>query len=95
MHKTVVTSLDGEIYTNNTGNNSMAKAGSGDVLAGMIAGLVAQKMDIFQAAALGVYLHGICGDIAKEKLTEYSVMADDLISCIPESINFYLKKIRK
>jgi NAD(P)H-hydrate epimerase len=90
-HNTIVSTVDGKIYQNTTGNNSMAKAGSGDVLAGMISGLIAQGMDTFEGAALGVYLHGLCGDIAKEKLTEYSVMADDLISCIPNAIKFYTK----
>ena len=90
-HKTYVYSPDGREYTNTTGNNSMAKAGSGDVLAGMISGLLAQGMDMFEAACLGVYLHGLCGDLAKEKLTEYSVMAEDLISFIPDAIKFYLK----
>jgi len=89
-HNTVVLSPDGRFYENHTGNNSMAKAGSGDVLAGMIAGLIAQGMDIYEAACLGVYLHGLCGDIARKKLTEYSVMADDLISFIPDSIKLYL-----
>lgn len=89
-HKTVVSSTDGKIYANTTGNNSMAKAGSGDVLAGMISGLIAQGMDLYEAACLGVYLHGLSGDLAKEKLTEYSVMAEDLISFIPEAIKYYL-----
>lgn len=89
-YKTVVISPDGRKYINTTGNNSMAKAGSGDVLAGMISGLVAQKMDVFEGAALGVYLHGLCGDLAKEELTEYSVMAEDLISYIPLSIKRYI-----
>ncbi len=87
-YRTVIATKD-KITTNFTGNNSMAKAGSGDVLTGMISGLVAQGMDLFKAAVLGVYLHGKCGDIAKEKLTEYSVMAEDLISCIPEAIKNY------
>lgn len=90
-HRTVVTSPDGRIYENNTGNNSMAKAGSGDVLAGMITGLIAQGKDLFEAACLGVYLHGLCGDIARKKLTEYSVMADDLISFLPDALKLYLK----
>ena len=90
-HRTVVTSHDGRIYENNTGNNSMAKAGSGDVLAGMITGLIAQGKDLFEAACLGVYLHGLCGDIARKKLTEYSVMADDLISFLPDALKLYLK----
>ena len=89
-YRTIVVSPDGKIYRNNTGNNSMAKAGSGDVLAGMISGLAAQGLNLFEAASLGVYLHGLCGDFAKEKLTEYSVMAEDLISFIPNAIN-YLK----
>lgn len=91
-HNTVVVSPNGQVYINNTGNNSMAKAGSGDVLAGMIAGLLAQKMEPFEAASCGVYLHGLSGDIAKEELTEYSVMADDLISYIPSAIKLLLSK---
>ncbi len=89
-HNTVVSAPDGRKYINNTGNSSMAKAGSGDVLAGMISGIVAQKMEIFEAAVLGVYLHGLSGDIAAEKLTEYSVMAEDLISFIPNAIKTLL-----
>ena len=89
-HRTIVVSPDSKSYKNTTGNNSMAKAGSGDVLAGMISGLAAQGLNLFEAASLGVYLHGLCGDFAKEKLTEYSVMAEDLISYIPNAIN-YLK----
>ncbi len=89
-HKTVVVSPDGQKYINNTGNNAMAKAGSGDVLTGIIAGLAAQGKNLYEAAVLGVYTHGMCGDIAKEKLTEYSVMAEDLISCIPKVFKIIL-----
>ena len=85
-HKTFICAPDGRKYTNSTGNNAMAKAGSGDVLTGMLSGLIAQGMEIFEAACLGVYLHGLCGDLAKEKLTQYSVMAEDLISFIPEAL---------
>ena len=93
-HRTVVVAPDGCKYINTTGNNSMAKAGSGDVLSGMISGLVAQGMDIFEAASLGVYMHGLCGDFAKEKLTEYSVMAEDLISFIPNAIKYLQTEIK-
>lgn len=89
-HNTVVCSKDFEIYTNYTGCSALAKAGSGDVLAGMIAGLLAQKCDSYYAAKLGVYLHGLCGDIAKNDLTEYGVMAHDLIRCIPYAIKSIL-----
>jgi NAD(P)H-hydrate epimerase len=57
----------------------------------MVSGLAAQGMDLFEASALGVYLHGLCGDLAKEKLTEYSVMAEDLISFIPNAVKYHLK----
>ena len=90
-HQTYICSPEGSTYTNSTGNNSMAKAGSGDVLTGIISGLIAQGMDLFEGACLGAYLHGLCGDIAKNRLTEYSVMAEDLISSIPEAIKLYSK----
>lgn len=89
-HNTVVCSKNCEIYINNTGNSALAKAGSGDVLTGMIAGLLAQKCEPFYAAKLGVYLHGLCGDLAKNDLTEYGVLAQDLIRYIPSSIKTLL-----
>jgi len=90
-HKTIVT--DGKkMYCNNTGNSALAKAGSGDVLAGMISGLLAQKMEAFDAAALGVYLHGFAGELAKNDLTAYGVLASDTIRYISDAIKNYLKK---
>ena len=89
-HHTIVCSKDLEIYINNTGNSALAKAGSGDVLAGMIAGLLAQRCEAFYAAKLGVFLHGRCGDLAKNDLTEYGVLAHDLIRYIPGSIKTIL-----
>lgn len=86
MHSTVVCSQDGDIYVNETGNSALAKAGSGDVLTGMIAGLCAQKMKPFEAAKLGVYLHGKTGEIASGMLSEYSVLASDLLTYIPMAI---------
>lgn len=89
-HNTVVCSRNLEIYVNNTGNSALAKAGSGDVLTGMIAGLMAQKCEPFYAAKLGVYLHGLCGDLAKNDLTEYGVMAHDLVRYISYSVKTVL-----
>lgn len=81
-HNTIVT--DGEaVYYNKTGNSALAKAGSGDVLAGIISGLLAQKMKSFEAAVLGVYLHGMTADIAKNDLSKYCVLASDLLRYIP------------
>ena len=64
----------------------MAKAGSGDVLTGMISGIAAQGANLFEAAVLGVYLHGMSGEIASKSFTNYSVMAEDLIANIPNAI---------
>lgn len=69
-------------YLNTTGNSGMATAGSGDVLAGMITGLLAQGMNGIDAAVAGVYLHGCAGDMAAEKETEPGMMATDIIDCI-------------
>ena len=89
-HNTIVCSKELEIYVNNTGNSALAKAGSGDVLSGIIAGLLAQKCEPFYAAMLGVYLHGLCGDLAKNDLTEYGVLASDQIRFIPYAIKTLL-----
>lgn len=68
---------------NVSGNSGMATAGSGDVLSGVIASFLAQGMQPFDAAALGVYIHGLAGDAAALRLSEYSVMASDIIDGIP------------
>lgn len=83
LHSTVVCSKDMEIYINDTGNSALSKAGAGDVLTGMISGLSAQGMSNYEAACTAVYLHGRTGEIASSMLTEYSVLASDLIKYIP------------
>lgn len=91
-HRTIVTNQNHTIYKNTSGNSALAKAGSGDVLAGMISGLLAQNMDTFDAACLGVYLHGLSGDIAKNDLTAYGVLASDTIRYIPLAIKEYINQ---
>ena len=88
-HRTVICSKNLETYTNQNGNSALAKAGTGDVLAGIIAGLLAQKMEPFEACKLGVYLHARTGEIASKELTEYSVLASD----IPKFIHKAIKEI--
>ncbi|SVB06287.1 uncharacterized protein METZ01_LOCUS159141 [marine metagenome] len=83
---TVVASPDGRVSINPTGNPGMATAGAGDVLTGITAGLMAQGMRAFEAAVLGVYLHGLSGDIAAVTLGTRSLMASDLITCLPQAI---------
>jgi NAD(P)H-hydrate epimerase len=78
---TVVT--DGaKVYINQSGNPGMATAGAGDVLTGIIAALVGQKMSNFDAAVLGVYIHGLSGDIAAEKTGQISLIATDIIESL-------------
>lgn len=80
--RTLIKSLDERLVINMSGNSAMAKAGSGDVLAGIIAGLLVQSGNCHHAAVLGTYLHGRCGDEARREMGSYSVMARDLIGCI-------------
>lgn len=86
LHSTVVCSRELDVYINNTGNSALAKAGSGDVLTGMIAGFLAQGVEAFEASKLAVYLHGRAGEIASSMLSEYSVLASDLLKYIPMAI---------
>ncbi|NDI36082.1 NAD(P)H-hydrate dehydratase [Chengkuizengella sediminis] len=77
---TVVATANGDVYINNTGNTGMATGGSGDVLAGMIAGLLAQNYTAEQAAVLGVYHHGLAGDrAASKRYSQHSLIAGDII----------------
>ncbi len=77
---TVVATPDGRAFINTTGNSGMATAGSGDVLAGLIASLAAQGMDLAGAAFCGAYLHGLAGDIAIRSCGRQALIATDLIT---------------
>lgn len=77
---TSITSPAADVYFNSTGNPGMATAGSGDVLTGMILSLLAQGYEPLNAAITGVYLHGLAGDIAAEKLCQESITASDIIN---------------
>lgn len=83
-HTTVIASPCEITKLNLTGNSGMATAGSGDVLTGIIASLLAQRLETSHGAAIGVYLHGLAGDKAANILNEYSVMAGDIVDCISE-----------
>src|SRR5262249_43143057 len=81
---TVVT--DGRrIYVNDTGNPGMATGGAGDVLTGVIAALVGQKLSAFQAAQLGVHVHGLAGDVARDQSGEIGLIAGDIVDSLPDA----------
>jgi len=77
---TLITTPQGKSYFNNTGNPGMAKAGSGDVLTGLLTGLLAQGYEPLHACLLGVYLHGLAGDLAEKALTQYAMTAMDIVN---------------
>ena len=83
---TVIASPDGRALINKTGNSGMATGGSGDVLAGMAAALLAQGAKPLDAAAAAVYLHGSAGDIAAEQLGKISMLPSDIITQIPDAL---------
>ena len=84
--KTVIAEPGGEVRVNPHGNPALASAGTGDVLAGIIGGLLAQGLDPFEAAVTGVFLHGAAGDEASARLGDAGVLASDLLPLIPVTI---------
>jgi len=84
-HETCMTNSNGDIFINTTGNPGMATGGSGDVLTGIITGLIARGLKPFDAMIAGAYLHGLSGDLAKESLGEESMTAQDLIDNLGQS----------
>ncbi len=90
--RTVVAEPGGQARINLTGNPGMASGGSGDVLTGIIAGLLAQGFAPFDAAQLGVFLHGLAGDLACAELGEMSLIASDLINYLPKAF-IWLKEL--
>jgi len=82
---TVIAFDDGSLALNTTGNPGMAKGGSGDVLAGMITALLAQKIPLKTAVSAAVWLHGRAGDILREELGEYSMTPTDLVYALPRA----------
>jgi NAD(P)H-hydrate epimerase len=85
-HRTLIAAPDGTVWVNPTGNPGMATGGTGDVLTGMVAGLIAQHpQHPLEATALAVYLHGLAGDLANESVGESSLVATDLVRFLPEA----------
>ena len=90
-HNSIVTNGE-KIFINQSGSSALAKAGTGDVLTGIIAGLLAQKLSPLDAAIIGTYIHGLAGDIAAADLTKYSVLATDIIDYLPFAIKLVISE---
>ena len=84
-HHTAICMPDGHVTFNTTGNAGMATAGSGDVLTGIITGLLAQGYSQHDAAIVGVYLHGLAGDLAAEQMGEESMLSSDIVRFLPKA----------
>jgi ADP-dependent NAD(P)H-hydrate dehydratase / NAD(P)H-hydrate epimerase len=85
-HRTVIAEPAGVIWVNTTGNPGMATGGTGDILTGMVAGLIAQNPErIMEAVIAAVHLHGLAGDVACETMGEQSLVATDLLTALPEA----------
>jgi len=85
-HRTLVVRPDGEAWVNTTGNAGMATGGTGDILTGMVAGMIAQhSADAFAAVLAAVHLHGLAGDVMRERVGEHSLVATDLLQGLPEA----------
>jgi NAD(P)H-hydrate epimerase len=85
-HRTLVVEADGEAWVNTTGNPGMATGGTGDILTGMVAGMIAQhSKQAFLAVLAAVHLHGLAGDVMRERVGEHSLVATDLLKGLPEA----------
>ncbi len=82
-HPTLISTPKGEVFINPTGNPGMASGGTGDVLTGMIGGLVCQGFDILSSLQAAVYLPGMAGDAGAQEKGEKSLIATDMIEKIP------------
>ena len=84
--RTIVADATGEAWVNTTGNPGMATGGTGDILTGMVAGMLAQNpKHALEAVLAAVYLHGLAGDVARDSMGEFALVATDLITALPEA----------
>jgi NAD(P)H-hydrate epimerase len=84
-HGTLVSDPQGRVYLNTTGGDGLAKGGSGDLLCGLVAGIIAQGLPALEAAACAVHLHGLAGDLAEARLGARSMLPRDLLDDLPEA----------
>ncbi len=86
-HRTLIAKPSGEVWVNTTGNPGMATGGTGDILTGMVSGMIAQNPGrVFEAVIAAVHLHGLAGDVARESMGEQCMVATDLIKALPTAL---------
>jgi len=85
-YKTLISTPEGRVFINPTGNPGMATAGSGDVLSGMVASMIVQEKNLIDAILAAVYVHGLSGDIGAEKLGERFITAANIINYLPRAL---------
>lgn len=90
-HHTLIATPDKKLWFNSTGNAGMATAGSGDVLTGILTGLLTQKYSSLETCLAGVYLHGLAGDIAAEKLSQNAMIAGDIIDHLGDAFKHVIE----
>jgi NAD(P)H-hydrate epimerase len=91
--RTLIADGDGHLWANTTGNPGLAKGGSGDVLTGMIAGLIAQYPNrVVEAVRAAVYLHGLAADCALDRQTERTMLATDVIAAVPQAFRLAARR---
>lgn len=89
-HKTIIAAPDGRMHINESGNPGMASGGTGDVLSGVIGSFIAQGLEMYEAAVLGAFVHGVAGDLAKKDKGEHGMCAGDLAEELPYAIKLIL-----
>lgn len=90
--ETFIAAPDGSLYSNTAGSRALGTAGSGDVLSGIIASLLAQKMEATPATVWGVYLHAMCGEALEQDLGEDGILASDFVSRLPQVLRYVRKQ---
>ena len=87
--RTIIAYPNGEVFINLTGNSALSVAGSGDILTGIISSQFSLGLSIEDAARMGVFIHGLCGDLIKETIGQDGVMAEDILNNLPKTLKYY------
>ena len=87
--RTIIALPNGEVFVNLSGNSALSVAGSGDILTGVIAAQFALGLSIEESARMGVFIHGLCGDLLKDSIGQDGVMAQDILNHLPKTLKYF------